>query len=85
LIFKVVVQVCNPTRNGGVFPLLHILTSMCYLLNFFFFALAILMSRRWSIRVVLTCISLMTKGVEHFFKCFLAIEDFSARILCLDQ
>ena len=31
LICKVVVQVCTPTGNRGVFPLLQILTSMiCY-------------------------------------------------------
>jgi hypothetical protein len=28
LISKVAVQVCIPTRNGGIFPLLHILAIM---------------------------------------------------------
>jgi hypothetical protein len=34
-ISKVVVQVCTPTSSEGVFPLLHILSSMCYLLCFY--------------------------------------------------
>jgi hypothetical protein len=45
-----------------------------------FFILAILTGVRWNLRVVLICISLMTKGVEHPFKCFLAI-DFSMETL----
>jgi hypothetical protein len=40
-----VVQVCTPITNEGVFPLLHILTSICYHLSFFI--LAILNSVRW--------------------------------------
>jgi hypothetical protein len=35
--------------------------------------LAILIGVRWNLRVALICISLMTKNVEHFFRCFLAI------------
>jgi hypothetical protein len=31
---------------------------------------------KWSLRVILICISLMTKDVEHFFKGFLTIQDF---------
>jgi hypothetical protein len=41
--------------------------------------LAILIVVRWNLRVVLICISLMTKGDKHFFKCFLAIQDFSVQ------
>jgi hypothetical protein len=39
--------------------------------------LAILIHVRWNLEIVLICISLMTKGVEHFFKCFSAIHDSS--------
>jgi hypothetical protein len=38
-----------------------------------FLILAILTGERWNLRVVLICISLVTKKVECFFRCFLAI------------
>ena len=39
--------------------------------------LAILMGIKWNLRVILFCISLMSKDIEHFFKCFSAIRDSS--------
>ena len=51
-------------------PLQHKLSSV-------FLILAILTGVRWNLRVVLICISLMTKDIEHFFKCLSAILDSS--------
>ena len=45
-----------------------------HLLSPEFLFLAILTGVRWNLRVVLICISLMTKDAEHFFRCFSAIR-----------
>ena len=45
-----------------------------HLLSPEFLILAILTGVRWNVRVVLICISLMIKDVEHFFRCFSAIR-----------
>ena len=44
-----------------------------HLLSPEFLILAILTGVRWNLRVILTFIFLLTKVVEHFFRCFLAI------------
>jgi hypothetical protein len=45
-----------------------------HLLSPEFLIIAILTGVRWNLRVVLICISLMIKDVEHFFRCFSAIQ-----------
>jgi hypothetical protein len=45
-----------------------------HLLSPEFVILATLTGVRWNLRVVLICISLMIKDVEHFFRCFSAIQ-----------
>jgi hypothetical protein len=45
-----------------------------HLLSPEFLILAILTGGRWNLRHVLVFISLMTKDVEHIFRCFLAIR-----------
>ena len=51
-------------------PLQHVLSPEVLIL-------AILIGVRWNLRVILICISLITKDFEHFFRCFSAISDSS--------
>jgi hypothetical protein len=75
LIFRVVVQVCNPTQQWrsvslSLHPCQHVLSPEILIL-------AILICVRWDLRVILICISLITEDFEHFFRCFSAILDSS--------
>ena len=45
-----------------------------HLLSSEFWILANLTGLRWNLRVVLICISLMAKDVQHFLRCFSAIR-----------
>jgi hypothetical protein len=48
-----------------------------YLLSPEVLILAILIGVRWNLRVILICISLIAKDLEHCFRCFSAIRDSS--------
>ena len=48
-----------------------------HLLSSEFLILDILTEERWNLRIILICISLMTKDVEHCFKCFSVMRDSS--------
>jgi hypothetical protein len=52
------------------YPLQHLLSPEVLIL-------AILIDVRWNLRVILICISLITKDFEHFFRCFSVIQDSS--------
>jgi hypothetical protein len=54
-----------------------------HLLSPEFLNLAILTSMKWNLRVVLICISLMTKDVEHFLGASRPFSIPQLRILCL--
>jgi hypothetical protein len=71
LIPKVVIQVSIPMSNGGVFPLLHILASMGFLESLI---LATLTGVKLNLIVVLICIFLIMRDIDHF-KYFLAIQE----------
>ena len=76
LISIVAVQVFILTKKG-VFPLLHILASMiCCVTDLRHSNMLKTISKVDSI-----CISLMTKDIQHFYKCFSAFEFFLLRIL----
>ena len=53
-----------------------------HLLLLVFLIIAILIGVRWNLNVVLTCISLITKDVEHFF-IYLLIDYILSSVKCL--
>jgi hypothetical protein len=54
-----------------------------HLLSPEFLILSILTGLRWNLKVVLICISLVIKDVEHFFRYFSAIQYSSVENFCL--
>ena len=66
---------CTSLQSHQQWRSVPLLPHPCqHLLSPEFLILAILTGVRWNLRVVLICISLMTKDAEHFFRCFSAIQ-----------
>ena len=64
---------CNSLQSHQQWKSVPLSPHPCqHLLSPEFLILAILFGVCWNFRVVLNCISLMIKDVEHFFKCFSA-------------
>ena len=66
----VVVLIYMPTDSARGFPFLHTLSKLLFVE---FLMMAIWTGVKQYLIVVLNCISLITCGVEHLFKCLLAI------------
>ena len=66
---------CTSLQSHQQWRSVHLSPHPCHhLVSHDFLISAILTGVRWKFRVVLICISLMIKDVEHFFRCFLAIR-----------
>lgn len=75
---------CTPTSSKEVFLLPHIPTSHCYHL-LCFLSLAILTGLRWIFKVVLICLSAMTKDMDHVKKYFSGIAFLIFRTISMPQ
>jgi hypothetical protein len=75
LISHVVVPAWNLINNGNIFRFSP--NAYMHLLSPEILFLAILTGMRWNLNVVLICISLIIKDVEHFFRCILTIQVYS--------
>jgi hypothetical protein len=65
---------CNSLQSHQQWRSVPLSPHPCqHLLSPEIFILAILTGVRWNLSIVLICISLITKDVEHFFRRFLAI------------
>ena len=67
----VAAPIYNHINSIGGFPFLHIFSNTCVFLSFWL--IATLTSVRWYLIVVLICISLIIRDVEHVSLCLLAI------------
>ena len=56
---------------------LSLFTSSPHVLSLYILILAILIGMTWNLKIVLICISLISKEFELFFKCYTAIRDYS--------
>ena len=64
-------QFCTSFHSYKQWKSVNLVPHPCqHLLSLEFLILASLMVGRWNLRVILICISLMTKNIEHFFNCF---------------
>jgi hypothetical protein len=79
LVSKVVIAVCNPTSNGGMFLFPHLCQHVLsfegffiYLFIFFIFYLSHSNGYKVESQGLLICISLITKDVEYFFFIYLS-------------
>jgi hypothetical protein len=71
---------CTILQSYKQWRSVHLSSHPCQnLLPLEFLILTTLINVRWNLRLFLICISLMTKDVEHFIKCFSAILDSSVK------
>jgi hypothetical protein len=66
----VVVLIYIPTNSVWGSLLTHILTNICFVCVLM---VALLTGVRWTLNMVLICISFMARNFEYFFTCFLTI------------